>query len=334
MTKTAKDPNNHAQRMDRKYARVRHVYDLTRKYFLFGRDAAIDRMELGTAKNVLEIGCGTGRNLSVIASRHKNLDIRGVDISSEMLKSAARRIAKYHNANVTVADAATLDAEKAFGIRQFDALQPAFTMLPLCRHLAADGHSVVNIDYPSTSHPIERLAEIVAERIDEHAATVDGRLHLVGYSMGGLVIRAFLKDRVPVNLGKVVMIGTPNHGSEVADFLRSFPPFRYLYGPAGQQLVTDQKEFASIFANEGLDLGIIAGDSAFNPFLRHIIGKPSDGRVSVESTRLACAADHLVVHSNHTMLPHNPVVWRQTANFLRNGAFERAETSLPEFASS
>ena len=206
--------------------------------------------------------------------------------------------------------------------------QPAFTMRPLCRHLAGEGYSVINVDYPSTAHPIEELAEIVADRIDAHAATVDGRLHLVGYSMGGLVIRAFLRDRVPVNLGKVVMIGTPNHGSEVADFLRSFPPFRYLYGPAGQQLITDQKEFASIFADEGLDLGIIAGDSAFNPLLRHIFGKPSDGRVSVESTRLDCAADHLVVHSNHTMLPHNAVVWKQTASFLRQGRFDRPAVSI------
>ncbi|MCZ7861420.1 alpha/beta fold hydrolase [Agrobacterium salinitolerans] len=208
--------------------------------------------------------------------------------------------------------------------------QPAFTMLPFCRHLSKSGYSVLNIDYPSTTFPIERLAEIVADRIDSHAASIDGKLHLVGYSMGGLVIRAFLRDRVPVNLGKVVMIGTPNHGSEVADFLKSFPPFRYLYGPAGQQLVTDQKAFSSIFANDGFDLGIIAGDTARNPILDRIIGQPSDGKVSVESTKLACAADHLVVHSNHTLLPHNRTVWNQTSAFLRNGVFDRDEVAVVE----
>ncbi|MDW9478616.1 alpha/beta fold hydrolase [Sinorhizobium meliloti] len=208
--------------------------------------------------------------------------------------------------------------------------QPAFTMLPFCRHLSKSGYSVLNIDYPSTAFPIERLAEVVAERIDRHAGSVDGKLHLVGYSMGGLVIRAFLRNQVPATLGKVVMIGTPNHGSEIADFLKSFPPFRYLYGPAGQQLVTDQTRFSSIFASDGFDLGIIAGNCARNPILGRIIGQPSDGKVSVESTKLACAADHLVVHSNHTLLPHNRTVWKQTASFLRNGMFDRSEVRADE----
>jgi pimeloyl-ACP methyl ester carboxylesterase len=209
--------------------------------------------------------------------------------------------------------------------------QPAFTMVPFCRHLEGHGYSVLNVDYPSTSHPIQEIATIVADRIDAHGATVDGRLHLVGFSMGGLVIRALLRDRVPINLGRVVMVGTPNHGSEVADFLAGFAPYRYFYGPAGQQLITDQKDFAAIFANDGMDLGIIAGDSTFNPLAHKIFGKPSDGRVSVESTKLVCAADHLVVHSNHTMLPHNAEAMRQTAIFLREGRFERSvEPSIPD----
>ena len=201
--------------------------------------------------------------------------------------------------------------------------QPAFTMIPFCRHLEKQGYSVLNVDYPSTSHPISALAEYVAESVYGHAASVDGRLHLVGYSMGGLVIRALLRDVLPVNLGRVVMIGTPNHGSEVADFLRSFFPYRYLYGPAGQQLVTDQTAFADIFSNDLYDLGIIAGDVSINPIVNRIIGKPSDGRVSVDSTRLACAADHVTVPTPHAFLPHSRSVWRQTASFLRDGKFER-----------
>jgi pimeloyl-ACP methyl ester carboxylesterase len=203
-------------------------------------------------------------------------------------------------------------------------------MLPLCRFLEQEGYSVLNLDYPSTSYPIEKIAEMVADRIEAHAASVDGKLHLVGFSMGGLVIRAFLQNRVPPNLGKVVMIGTPNHGSEVADFLKSFFPFRYLYGPAGQQLVTDQKEFAAIFANDGFDLGIIAGDSSSYSILGRIIGKPSDGKVSVASTKLPCATDHLVVDSSHTMLPHNGNVWIETAAFLRNGVFSRNEKVIDD----
>jgi pimeloyl-ACP methyl ester carboxylesterase len=208
--------------------------------------------------------------------------------------------------------------------------QPAFTMLPLCRFLEKEGYSVLNLDYPSTSYPIEEIAEMIADRIEAHGASVDGKLHLVGFSMGGLVIRAFLRNLVPLNLGKVVMIGTPNQGSEVADFLKSFLPFRYLYGPAGQQLVTDQKEFAAIFANDGFSLGIIAGDSSSYSIMGRIIGKPSDGKVSVASTKLACVADHLVVNSSHTMLPHNGTVWIETASFLRKGAFSHSEKVIDD----
>lgn len=209
-------------------------------------------------------------------------------------------------------------------------LQPAFSMLPLCRSLEAKGYSVLNVSYPSTAHAIEDLAGMVSAPIAAHGASVNGRLHLVGFSMGGLVIRALLKQGVPEKLGRVVMIGTPNHGSEVADFLKGFGPYRYLYGPSGQQLVTDQGAFSSVFANDGMDLGIIAGNGAYNPLARHLIGKPSDGRVSVESTRLECAADHLVVRSNHTMLPQIPEVWRQTASFLKEGRFTRPPMQRPE----
>ena len=201
-------------------------------------------------------------------------------------------------------------------------------MRGLCRHLRNEGHSVLNIDYPSTAHRIEDLAEIVAPAILAHAASVEGKLHLVGFSMGGLVIRAFLRRGVPGNLGRVVQIGTPNGGSEVADFMRSFAAYRLLYGPAGQQLVTDQERFASIFAGEGFDLGIIAGDRSINPLASYLIGKPSDGKVSVESTKLASAADHVVVRCTHTGLPHNKTVWRQAAVFLRSGNFERKRETL------
>ncbi|WP_405049735.1 esterase/lipase family protein [Rhizobium sp. 1399] len=78
-----------------------------------------------------------------------------------------------------------------------------------------------NVDYPSTRYPIERLAQIVAEEVGDAAeSNREGRLHLIGHSMGGLVIRAMLKDYRPSNLGRVVMIGTPNNGSQVADFLK------------------------------------------------------------------------------------------------------------------
>ena len=88
------DDSRHQERMDRRYRYQRHVFDLSRKLVLFGRDRAIAALRLGDARSVLEIGCGTGRNLELMAAAHPALRLIGVDISEEMLKSARAGVAR------------------------------------------------------------------------------------------------------------------------------------------------------------------------------------------------------------------------------------------------
>ncbi|MCW5747094.1 MAG: methyltransferase domain-containing protein [Alphaproteobacteria bacterium] len=78
--------------MDRMYRHQRHVYDLTRKYYLLGRDRLIDRLAVPTGGTVLEIGCGTGRNLVAAARRYHDAHLVGLDVSAAMLATAQRRI--------------------------------------------------------------------------------------------------------------------------------------------------------------------------------------------------------------------------------------------------
>ncbi len=76
-------------RMNRIYKRQRHIYDATRKFYLLGRDGLIDRLQLRAAgDSVLEIGCGTGRNLILAAQRYPGVRCCGIDVSTEMLTSA------------------------------------------------------------------------------------------------------------------------------------------------------------------------------------------------------------------------------------------------------
>jgi hypothetical protein len=142
---------------------------------------------------------------------------------------------------------------------------------------------------------------------------------------GGLVIRAMLKNYRPSNLGRVVMVGTPNNGSQVADFLKKVPLYKTAFGPAGQQLVTDQSSFAHIFSPVDFELGIIAGTRTIDPVSSLIIGShiSNDGKVTVESTRLDGAADHIAIAANHTFIPSNKVMWAQALSFLRHGRFHR-----------
>jgi S-adenosylmethionine-diacylgycerolhomoserine-N-methlytransferase len=88
------DHDRHQERMDRKYRYERHIFDLSRRFFLFGRERAIAVLRLQDAASVLEIGCGTGRNLKLMADRHPALRLTGIDISEQMLKSARAKIAR------------------------------------------------------------------------------------------------------------------------------------------------------------------------------------------------------------------------------------------------
>ena len=80
--------------MDGIYRSQRHIYDLTRKYYLFGRDGMIEQLDAPADATVIEIACGTGRNLAAIARRWQGSAIHGLDISAEMLKSARTTLAR------------------------------------------------------------------------------------------------------------------------------------------------------------------------------------------------------------------------------------------------
>jgi len=198
------------------------------------------------------------------------------------------------------------------------------SMEKLASFLSGHGYRVVNVGYPSTRFSISDLIDIVRPEIDAAVkAAGEARVHFVGYSMGGLVIRALLKSYRPPNLGRVVMFGTPNNGSQVADFIKDWPLYRKLYGPAGQQLITDQTAIADLFGTVDYELGIIAGNRTIDPVSSLIIGfrNPNDGKVSVESTRLDGAAAHIVIPTNHTFFPLSKVMWNQTLSFLKDGRF-------------
>jgi len=148
----------HAARMDNKYAKTRHVYDLTRRYFLFGRDQALRVLEPQSAPSILEIGCGTGRNLRLLARMAPWASLYGVDISGEMLKTAGAALGEYPNVRLAAADASSFDGEGVFGRGTFDRVlvSYAISMIPdrqaaLARAIAslAPGGRLVIVDFGS-----------------------------------------------------------------------------------------------------------------------------------------------------------------------------------------
>lgn len=197
------------------------------------------------------------------------------------------------------------------------------SMDSLERALQSHGYKTLNITYPSTTMSIEEIQEYVHESIEEFNKTVEGKLDFVGHSMGGLVTRAYLAKHRPHNLGRVVMIGTPNKGSEAADYFNKWKLFKRWYGPAGQQLATFYQFAKDVFRPVDYELGVIAGDISLSPFGLLIRRKKNDGKVSVESTMLEGMADHIILHVEHKFMPSYKSVQQQVISFLDNGRFLR-----------
>jgi pimeloyl-ACP methyl ester carboxylesterase len=190
--------------------------------------------------------------------------------------------------------------------------------------IEAAGYATLNLDYASRRKALEALVEDIHPAIELFADGVNGAVHFVCHSMGGLLARAYLARYRPQRLGRVVMLGTPNGGSEIADRLKNFFPYRAFFGPAGQQLVTRRDAtIEALLPAIDYPVGIIAGNRSIYPIASALLPKPHDGRVSVANTRLDGMADHIVIGSSHPWLVRKNEAIEQTIAFLRDGRFAR-----------
>ena len=204
-------------------------------------------------------------------------------------------------------------------------------MLGVERALRRAGYDVVNITYPSLRHNIGALAAFVHKRLErERVWDRAAKVHFVTHSMGGLVTRRYLeehKDTIPAKKrGRFVMLAPPNAGSEIADLLHKLPPYRWLLGPAGQELCTSMQ--TDPVAPPFCETGVIAGTKGWLYPVANLIftdgAETHDGRVTVERTKLRGMKDHFTLSVTHDQIAWKPVTHRQILHFLKDGTFNRA----------
>ncbi len=198
----------------------------------------------------------------------------------------------------------------------------ALSMEVLATRLDIDGFTVVNKDYPSKKTSIRTLAhDILPAAVADCAGA--RRVHFVTHSMGGLLVRQYLKDADLPNLGHVVMMGPPNHGSPIVDEFKDVPGFDVFNGIAGAQLGTDPNSIPNQMGPVNFSLGVIAGTQHIMPSMTNKFGGPHDGKVSVESTKVEGMTDHITLPVTHTFMMNNPKVYDQVVAFLKTGRFIR-----------
>ena len=202
------------------------------------------------------------------------------------------------------------------------------SMVTMESALTEAGYKVRNVDYPSRTASIQKLADdAIGKAVSDCQRDGAAQINFVTHSMGGILVRSYLARHHLPSLGRVVMLAPPNQGSEVVDKLGGLFLFKWINGQAGNELGTDTNSTPNKLGPASFPVGIIAGDRSINWINSLLIPGRNDGKVSVPRTKLAGMTDHFVIHATHPFIMKNREAVRQTIQFLRVGSFNHTNGS-------
>lgn len=193
-------------------------------------------------------------------------------------------------------------------------------MVKLERFLVGEGYAVSNIGYPSRKFAVPELSRIVRSKIAK--LTVEGeQVHFVTHSMGGILLRHLQETNPIQGLKRVVMLSPPNSGSEVVDRLGSWRVFKAINGAAGSQLGRKEGSFVRTLGPVDFEVGVLTGSRTVNPILSLMIPGRDDGKVSINSAKVAGMKDFKVMKASHPFIMRKRSVHLQVLSFLKQGHF-------------
>ena len=197
----------------------------------------------------------------------------------------------------------------------------------MSERLKQEGYSVFGFDYPSTRIPISAAADELHSALESLEGIEE--INLVVHSMGGLVVRCYLSKYKDERIRRMVMLGVPNQGAEMANLCQGLFAYQLIFGPAGAQLVCGKSGLCCDLPAPEFEFGIIAGargtETGWNP----LIPGDDDGTFTVASTRLPGAADFATVHCLHSFLMNDRTAIDHTARFLETGRFHESGEVQP-----
>lgn len=210
----------------------------------------------------------------------------------------------------------------------------AWAMSSLGRYLQRSWHDteVIVFQYASTTAPVVQHANHFIKFMEyaEEASEV----HFVGHSLGNIVLRRAYRMaeqgqwQLP-RLGKHVMLGPPNQGSQIAVRLQRFTPVAWFTGAPFMQVGRDWQGFQPELATPPCPFGIIAGRMQVLDGLHPFLSGPNDVIVTVQETHLPGTADFLEVNVPHNWLMNSRAVQAATLRFLKSGRFRDADAMAP-----
>ena len=194
------------------------------------------------------------------------------------------------------------------------------SMGKMARAAEAAGYNAVVCSYPSDRSVHATTTNLFAAL----APIIDAapRVHFVTHSLGGILVRDAFRDGMPQNLGRVVMLGPPNGGSQHIDRFAGLPLFKTFWGTPATELGTGTNSFPASLPPINFPCGVIAGSNS--GLLGWMLPGENDGKVTVTNTWTAGLADFLVLPTGHTWMMRNDTVIANTLAFLRTNRFLNA----------
>ncbi len=202
------------------------------------------------------------------------------------------------------------------------------SMRKLEKALLASGFRVFNIGYLGVSGDYQQILDRVTAKA---FSLVDPEtpVHFIGHSFGGILIRGLLAQDNNWNLGRCVMLGTPNRGSNTAAFMSSHPILKYFTPKVAKQLIPSSKLIRSLPEPE-IKTGIIAGNKSKSLLIpvtwfydRATNNAPGDGVVEISNTQCRKMSDFIELPLHHSFMMWDSELIEQSINFIENGHFKR-----------